>query len=68
MDLATLVKGIIALLFAAGLIALVCYIIIRIMRKFFGGTGDWEWFVWCIGGLLWILAVIKVFDINVGLW
>lgn len=68
MDLATLVKGIIGLLLAAGLIALVCYIIIRGCRKFFGVTGDWEWIVWCIGGLLLILAAIRVFNINVQLW
>jgi predicted PurR-regulated permease PerM len=68
MDLATLIKGIIILLVLAGVIAFVCYILIRILSKFFSGFGEWAWIVWCIGGLVWLLALIRVFNLNFGLW
>jgi hypothetical protein len=67
-DLQGLVRAIITLLLAAGLIGLVCYIVVRVLRRFFSAEGDWPWIVYCIGGLLWILVAIRVLDINVTLW
>lgn len=68
MDVGTLIKGLIVLLIVAAFIALACYIVTRILIRFFPGAAEWAWIVWCIGGLVWLLALISVFHLNMQLW
>lgn len=56
-DVPAIIKGLIILLFAGGMIALACYIIARILGKFFPGFVEWAWIIWCIGGLVWLLIL-----------
>jgi len=56
-----LIWGLIYVLVAAGLIAVVCYIITRAGSQFFAGFAPFAWIVWAIGGLILILIMLRVF-------
>lgn len=56
-----LLSGLIWLLVAALVIALVCYIVTRLAAQFIPGFAPYAWIIWCIGGLLLLIYALRLF-------
>ena len=53
--------GLIWLLIYALAIALVCYIVVRLITMFVAAFAPFGWIVWCIGGLLLLILALRLF-------
>jgi hypothetical protein len=54
-----LIVGLIWVLIAALILAVVCYVITRLVAQFFPGGGAYGWLVWAIGGLVLLLVIVR---------
>jgi len=55
-----LLVGLIWLLVYALIIGVVCYIITRIVAQFFPAGAGFTWIIWCIGGLILLILIIRL--------
>ena len=61
-DVGGFIKGVILLLFAALGVALVCYLVVRLISMFISGFDRFAWIVYCIGGLVLLLIAWNLFS------
>lgn len=52
--------GLIWLLIYALIVAIVCFIVTRIMVQFLPGAAAWTWVIWCIGGLILLILALRL--------
>ena len=57
----SVLSALICLLLYTGCIAIVCYIVTRILAQFVPGAAGWAWIVWAIGGLVLLLLALRLF-------
>lgn len=52
--------GLIWLLVYGLVIAVVCYIVARLLAQFLPAATAYVWIVWVIGGLIWLILAIRL--------
>jgi hypothetical protein len=57
----SILGGLIWLLIYALVVALVCYVVTRILAVFAPPAAAYGWIVWCIGGLLLLILALRLF-------
>lgn len=62
-----LLVGLIWLLVYALAIALVCWIVVRLVSQFFAAFAAFAWIVWAIGGLILLVLAIRTLTPALGL-
>ncbi len=60
MDLTALIVALIWILIFALVIGVVCWIVARLLEQFFPPSAPFVWVVWCVGGLILLLWVIRL--------
>ena len=55
-----LLVGLIWLLIYALIIAIVCYVIVRLAKQFVPGFEPFTWIVWVIGGLIVLIMAVRL--------
>lgn len=53
--------GLIWLLIYAVVVALVCYVVARLVAQFLPGASAFTWIVWCIGGIVVLILALRLF-------